>query len=83
MSKYTAPLLRSNEVQVIMHSLYRLAEYPVLAALAHKVTEATKLDGRACQYLYEAALPGIDWPSVSARELAFMRSLGIEVNSGR
>jgi hypothetical protein len=62
-----------------MHALYRLADYPVLAALARERTKATKLDGRACRHLYEAALPRIDWSAVSASELAFMRSLGIEV----
>ena len=62
-----------------MHALHRLADYPVLAALARDGTEATKLDGRACRYIYEAALPRIDWQAVSPSERAFMRSLGIEV----
>ena len=64
-----------------MHTLYRLADYPVLASLAQGGTKASKLDGRACRYIYEAALPRIDWQAVSASELAFMRSLGIEVKS--
>ena len=62
-----------------MHTLYRLADYPVLASLAQGGTKASKLDGRACRYIYEAALPRIDWQALSASELAFMRSLGIEV----
>ena len=62
-----------------MHTLYRLADYPVLASLAQGGTKASKLDGRACRYIYEAALPRIDWQAVSASERAFMRSLGIEV----
>lgn len=65
----------------VMHALYRLADYPVLASLARERTEATKLDGRACRYIYEAALPRIDWRSVSESERAFMRSLGIAVLS--
>lgn len=62
-----------------MHTLYRLADYPVLASLAQGGTKASKLDGRACRYIYEAALPRIDWQAVSACERAFMHSLGIEV----
>ena len=62
-----------------MHTLYRLADYPVLASLAQGGTKASKLDGRACRYIYEAALPRIDWQAVSASERAFMHSLGIEV----
>lgn len=63
----------------LMHALHRLADYQVLAALAREGTEATKLDGRACRYIYEAELPRIDWQAVSASEQAFMRSLGIAV----
>lgn len=63
----------------VMHALYRLADHPVLASLTRDRTAAIKLDGRACRYIYEAALPRIDWQAVSASELAFMRSLGIEV----
>ncbi|MDD5470497.1 MAG: hypothetical protein PHP05_01095 [Sideroxydans sp.] len=62
----------------VLHALYRLADYPVLAALAQERTTATKLDGRACRLIYSEALPRIDWQAVSASELAFLRSLGIE-----
>lgn len=68
-----------NNDPAVWNTLHRLADYPVLAALAREGTEATKLDGRACRYIYEAALPRIDWQAVSASERAFMRSLGIEV----
>ena len=61
------------------HALHRLAEYPVLAALAREGTEATKLDGRACRHIYESERRQIVWRTVSARELDFMRSLGIVV----
>ncbi len=63
----------------VWHALHRLTDYPMLAALAREGTEAIKLDGRACQYVYETALPRIDWQAVSASERAFMHSLGIEV----
>lgn len=62
----------------VLHSLYRLADYPVLAALAQERTTATKLDGRACRLIYSEALHRIDWQVVSANELVFLRSLGIE-----
>lgn len=65
----------------VMHALYPLADYPVLASLAQGRTKASKLDGRACRYIYEAALPRIDWQAVSARERAFMRSLGIALTT--
>lgn len=63
------------------HALHPLADYPVLDALAREGTEATKLDGRACRYIYEAALPRIDWQAVSASERAFMRSLGVPLTT--
>ena len=61
-----------------MHALYRLADYPVLASLAQGRTEATKLDGRACRYLYTEAAATMDVSFIPAQELAFMRSLDIE-----
>ena len=63
---------------VVLHAIYRLADYPVLAALARNRTTATRLDGRACQSIYEAVSTRIDWNAVSASELAFMHSLGIK-----
>ena len=64
---------------VVWHALHRLADYPVLDALAREGTKAIKLDGRACRYIYEAALPRIDWQAVLPSERAFMPLLGIEV----
>lgn len=61
----------------VMHALYPLAEFPVLAALASARTTATKLDGRACLHLYVSALGDIDWLALSSREREFMRSLGL------
>lgn len=62
----------------VWHALHRLADYPVLAALARDGTDATKLDGRACHYLYTEAAATMDVSLIPAQELAFMRSLGFE-----
>lgn len=61
----------------VMHALYSLAEFPVLAALASAHTTATKLDGRACLHLYVSALGDIDWLALTSREREFMRLLGL------
>lgn len=63
----------------VFHALYRLADYPVLAALSSDRSQAMRLDGRACRHLYESERQQIDWRTVSAQELDFMRSLGIVV----
>lgn len=65
----------------IDRNLYRLADYPMLSALAGEPTLATRLDGRACRYLYSTALETIDLPILSAHEIALMRVLGIDVKS--
>jgi hypothetical protein len=62
----------------VMHALYRLADYPILAALAAERTQASRLDGRACRAIYDAVLPDIDWQAVSEHELEFMRRLGVK-----
>jgi len=61
---------------VVMHALYPLADYPVVAGLAAKRTQASRLDGRTCRAIYDAALPGI-WQAVSDHEREFMRQLGV------
>jgi YgiT-type zinc finger domain-containing protein len=62
----------------VWHALHRLADYPVLAELARSSgTEAIKLDGRACLYLYQDGLGDIDWLTVSVAEKDFMRALGL------
>ena len=72
-------MISKAEGKSVLHSLYRLADYPVLAALSRDRSQATRLDGRACRYIYEAERQQIDWRSVSAHELDFVRSLGIVV----
>lgn len=60
----------------VLHAVYTLKDYPVLARLAAVRTQATRLDGRACLSIYNAALPGI-WQTVSDHEHEFMRQLGV------
>jgi inhibitor of KinA sporulation pathway (predicted exonuclease) len=67
-----------NDDHLIWNSLYRLADFPVLAALASERTGAARLDGRACHSIYTEAMARIDWQAVSASEYALMKSLGIE-----
>jgi len=62
----------------VMHALYRLADYPVLAALAAERTKASRLDGRACRAIYDSALHDIDWQAVSVHERDLMRRLGVK-----
>ena len=63
----------------VMRALHRLADYPVLAALAATRTHATSLDGRACRYLYEAAGSTLAQYEVSESERAFMQQLSVVV----
>lgn len=62
---------------IIWHGQYRLADFPVLSALARERTEATELDGRTCHFIYTESMDRIDWQALSASELALMKSLGI------
>ena len=62
----------------VWHALHRLADYPVLDALAREGTKAIKLDGRACHHLYTVAATTMDVTLIPPHELAFMRSLGFE-----
>ena len=70
-------MISKAEGKSVLHSLYRLADYPLLAALSRDRSQAKRLDGRACRYIYEAAWQQIDWQALSANELEFMRSLGV------
>jgi len=63
----------------VMRALHRLADYPALSVLAATRTQATKLDGRACRYLYEAAGSALAQYEVSENERAFMQQLGVVV----
>ena len=65
----------------VMQTLHQLAEYPVLAALAASRTQAARLDGRACRYLYEAAGSVLAQYEVSENERAFMQQLGVVVQT--
>jgi hypothetical protein len=61
----------------IDHALFQLADYPFLAKLASKTTTATRLDGRACRYLYITELATSGPAIVSASEQALMLTLGV------
>jgi hypothetical protein len=63
---------------VILHSLYLLSDYPILAKFARHHTHAIKLDGRACQFIYAQSLPHFDLRLLSQHELAFIISLGFQ-----
>ena len=65
----------------VIHALYRLADYPVLALLARGRTDTTKLDGRACFYIYTEAAVALVLSHLSPRELDFMPMLGVETSS--
>ena len=59
------------------NSLHKLADYPVLARLANGRTTATHLDGRACRFIYQAALHEIDISSFSNSERQLFNALGL------
>lgn len=60
-----------------LQALHRLDDYPVLAALAARVTTATRLDGRACAQIYTQAMADIDPASIGPEERAFIQRLGV------
>ena len=62
---------------VVLRSKHALDDYPVLAAIAYRVTKAIKLDGRACRHLYLTSSSQIQSVDVSASEQKFMAALGV------
>ncbi len=62
----------------IDNALHKLSVYPVLAVLAKKHTTASRLDGRACRFIYQNSMSTIDWTQVQEHERAFMHELGVE-----
>ena len=61
----------------VLHAVYTLADYPMLASIAATRTQAHTLDGRACLHLYKSALGDIDWTAVTPAETEFMQRLGL------
>lgn len=59
--------------------MIKLANYPVLSALAAGITQAKRLDERACRYLYESNLDKIDLRTISPAEQDLMQRLGISL----
>lgn len=70
-------IIGQSDDPAILHALYTLADYPVLAALAAERTEATRLDGRACRAIYEDARQRIDWQAMPPHEREFAQRLGV------
>lgn len=62
---------------VVLRSTHALDDYPVLAAIACRVTKATKLDDRAYRHLYLTSSSPIQSADVSASEQKFMAALGV------
>lgn len=58
--------------------LHRLADYPVLAKLASARTNASKLDGRTCRFIYAQALHEIDITQFSGSERRLFDALGLK-----
>jgi hypothetical protein len=69
--------MNTEDTHLVMKKMHFIAEYPILSDLAKKRTTATHLDGRCCFFLYQDVLSNIELKSVTDRELAFMRSLGL------
>lgn len=60
--------------------LFKLADYPVLAELARKQTDATQLDGRTCRSIYKKALKGTNHGMLTENERQLLGALGVLVN---
>lgn len=57
--------MRCNDIDDVLHLL---ADYPVLQKLAQRRTTATRLDGRACRFIYAEAFNEIDSSEFCASE---------------
>lgn len=73
-----AAALAHTRAQNADQSLHQLADYPVLEKLAKVRTTATRLDGRACRSIYQAALHEIDITCFTAPERQFFDALGLD-----
>lgn len=60
-------------------SMICLAEWPVLARLAARRSDATRLDARACKFVYEAELKSADLPHIDPRETLLIEELGVKL----
>lgn len=57
--------------------MIRLSDYPILEQLAKRHTTATRLDDRACRYIYERGLPEIDVADIQPEEQELIESIGL------
>lgn len=67
-------------VTATMATMIRLADYPLLAQMASHHTTATRLDARACRYVYERGLPVLqeaDVANIQPAERALIESIGL------
>ena len=66
-------------MEIRHHSMIRLADYPLLEQLAKARTKATRLDARACRYVYERGLPEIDLANIQIQpeERELIESFGL------
>ena len=62
---------------VILNSLHIVDDYPNLASVARQITNATRLDGRACRHIYMTALHTFNWNDVPPHEQELMAALGV------
>lgn len=66
-------------MEIYHHSMFRLADYPLLEQSAKGRTMATRLDARACRYIYGCGLPEIDLANIQLKpeERELIESLGL------
>lgn len=70
----------TTDYKNIHHStLFRLADYPILEQLAHRLTgtQATCLDARACKWIYEQGLSEINRADIQPEERELIKGLGL------
>jgi hypothetical protein len=57
------------------NTVHLLADFPQLRRFAQKHTQAIRLDGRACAFIYSKHRAEIDWESITAAEKQFIATL--------
>jgi hypothetical protein len=57
--------------------MIQLTDYPILEQLAKRHTTATRLDDRACRWIYERGLPEINVANVGQKERELIAELGL------
>ncbi|MGA3842233.1 hypothetical protein ACI2UC_03475 [Ralstonia nicotianae] len=70
-----------EDMSINEHTMVLLSDYPALAELAMQRTTATRLDVRACRYIYTQGLATIEAARISVHEREFLRRLGFDLPS--